>query len=126
MSNTPYFNAYEARRRSAVNMMIDYIPSYRSRYIIADFTCNHAVMNSLRFAGPVYDSVNTAGSSGQVLTSDGTNVQWRNAPQYRLKKTYGFILDQRVLIDAVLEMRDDVESDWIEVPETFNNYQIQE
>jgi hypothetical protein len=100
MTDTPYFDAYERRRLRRAN-------NSRNR--------------------PYTDyGTSDIRSSGQVLQSTGNEFIWNvpanQPPEYRLRKTYTFIGEVRVLSDCVLESRKSIEDEWAEVSETFNSY----
>ena len=101
MSDTPYFDAYEARRRQRGT------PVY-------------GVTVSTEYA---------AGTAGTFLSyGSGINSSWYTTtsieiyPKYRLQKTYTFIGDIRVIQDCFIESKASSQAEWVQVDETFNAY----
>ena len=103
MSDTPYFDAYEARRRQRVSQ------TYGVR---AD---------------------NTVGTEGTVLTYESGIDSWYTTagsgyitsevyPKYRLQKMYTFIGDVRVVQDCFIESKANSQAEWVQVDESFNAY----
>ena len=94
MSDTPYFDAYERRRRA--------------RNTEASYTLSNAT------------SMNCA-TSGTVYTVSGVPTV-TIYPRYRLQKTYTFIGDVRVVQDCFIESKASSNAEWVQVDESFNAY----
>jgi hypothetical protein len=103
MSDTPYFDAYEARRRQRVSQTY----------------------------GVRINTVNAAGTEGTVSTYGSAIDRWYTTtgvdtvtiyPRYRLHKTYTFIEDVRVVQDCFIESKANSQAEWIQVDESFNAY----
>lgn len=131
MTNTPYFDAYERRRLRRANTRT--INFFESNSVRVNRPSASLFVDDARITGALYDSGNRAGSPGQVLQTTGTGITWSDVtncistaepqiPEYRLRKTYTFIGEVRVLADCILESRNSIEDEWTEVPETFNSY----
>ena len=92
MSDTPYFDAYERRRRERTRV------AQTSGVRISAFNAADTVFNS---------SV-----SGLYSTH----------PKYRLQKTYTFIGDVRVVQDCYIERQASSGAECVQVDESFNAY----
>lgn len=134
MTSTPYFDAYERMRtRRANTRAINFFERNPNSTRVNLRPPATLFVDEARITGALYDSGNRAGSPGQVLQTTGTGITWNDVtncisieepqiPEYRLRKTYTFIGEVRVLADCILESRNSIEDEWTEVPETFNNY----
>jgi hypothetical protein len=101
MSDTPYFDAYEARRRQRASQTY----------------------------GVRASTENAAGTAGTFLSyGSGINSSWYDTrsieiyPRYRLQKTYTFICDVRVVQDCFIESKASSVAEWVQVDESFNAY----
>jgi hypothetical protein len=104
MSDTPYFDAYEARRRQRASQTY----------------------------GVRASTENAAGTAGTFLSyGSGINSAWSytNAiisneiyPKYRLQKTHTFIGGIRVIQDCFIESKASSVAEWVQVDESFNAY----
>ena len=105
MSDTPYFDAYEARRRQRASQTY----------------------------GVRINTENAAGTEGTVLTYESGIDSWYTTagsgyitsevyPKYRLQKMYTFIGDVRVVQDCFIESKANSQAEWVQVDESFNAY----
>ena len=101
MSNTPYFDAYERRRR---------FTSPRANVIVIDDL----------ISGPITTNVsNLTNVSSNLIaaTNASVSISTRQTSNYRLEKNFDTIFDfngnsKRVLTDVTLEMRDMYTGNW--------------
>jgi len=101
MSNTPYFDAYERRRR---------FTNPRANVIAIDDL----------ISGPITTNVsNLTNVSSNLIAATNASVSAsiRQTPNYRLDKKYEYILDvsgytKKVLTHVTLEMRDMYTGTW--------------
>lgn len=100
MSDTPYFDAYERRRRERTRVV------QPSRVTISTFNAADTVFNS----------------SGSVCYSTPTPTYASYYPKYRLQKTYTFIGDVRVVQDCFIESQASSGAEWVQVDVSFNAY----
>ena len=103
MSDTPYFDAYEARRRQRVSQ------TYGVR---VDNTVGTA--NTFLSYGSGLHSSYMSGLTGTIT--------YEVYPKYRLQKTYTFIGDVRVVQDCFIESKRTSDAEWVQVDESFNAY----
>ena len=108
MTDTPYFDAYEARRRQRASQTY----------------------------GVRVDTGNPVGTASTFLTYGSGVDRWYTTtgpghitadiyPKYRLQKTYTFIGDVRVVQDCFFECKTSSDSEWVQVDESFNAYSVQ-
>jgi hypothetical protein len=95
MSDTPYFDEYERRRRTRTLEAIHMLDN------ITGMHCNTA--------GTVYNTTTVA----HILEV---------YPKNRLQKTYTFIGDIRVVQDCFIESKASSVAEWVQVDGSFNAY----
>ena len=94
MSDTPYFDAYERRRRA--------------RNLGTTYTLSNVTLTNCSTSGTIYTTTGVA-----TVTI---------YPRYRLHKTYTFIEDVRVVQDCFIESKANSQAEWVQVDESFNAY----
>ena len=104
MSNTPYFDAYERRRR---------FTSPRANVIVIDDLISGPITSNISNLTNVRSNLITA-------TSSTVSASIQQTPSYRLDKKYEYILDvsgytKKVLTDVTLEMKDMYTGNWTTV-----------
>jgi hypothetical protein len=127
MSDTPYFDAYEARRRARTLNPL-YTIDNASRTFIGSgtvFTIDDSNITSCNTEGTVLthssgiDSWYTTTGSNYITSDYITSEVY---PKYRLQKTYTFIEDVRVVQDCFIESKANFQAEWVQVDESFNAY----
>jgi hypothetical protein len=112
MSDTPYFDAYEARRRQRGTSIYGVRVSTENAAGTAGTYLNYG-------SGLISDSgIDSSWCSSGVT---GT-VTYEVYPKYRLQKTYTFIGDVRVVQDCFIESKAASDAEWVQVDESFNAY----
>jgi len=106
MSDTPYFDAYEARRRQRVSQTYGVRASTENTAGIAG--------TSLSYGSSIDSSWYSSGVTGSAT--------YEVYPKYRLQKTYTFIGDIRVVQDCFIESKRSSDAEWVQVDESFNAY----
>ena len=122
MSDTPYFDAYEARRRTrTLNPLhtIDNVPgTFTGTGTV--FTMDDSNITSCNTLGTVltYES----GIDSWYTTTRSGYITSEVYPKYRLQKMYTFIGDVRVVQDCFIESKANSQAEWVQVDESFNAY----
>lgn len=136
-----YFEQYEARRESVIRrerrQRLSESSGYSSIAIQSDGTYKWVTTSedpSVTTAGTIpsffadTESISRSSASSWVDTSQYYNVctpEHDNRPQYRLRKTYTFIGDVKVLQDCHIERKDYPGSElWHVQDDVFNEYSI--
>ena len=138
-----YFEQYEARRESAIRrerrQRLSESSGYSSIAAQPDGTykwvttpedpCITAVGTGLTASQWYNESGSRISASSQMINEYRSRMNYNNGvashPQYRLRKTYTFIGDVKVLQDCHIERKDYPESElWHVQDDVFNEYSI--